>query len=120
MKATSNSATLWTTLRDFTTVVFVCVITAIVLFAFVERAHAGGTPLPPDEPYYDPAPRYPPPAYPPTAREAWHACQPDVRTYCPNVLPGGGRILSCLAGNKDRLTPRCRNVLVRAWAAYRR
>jgi hypothetical protein len=39
-----------------------------------------------------------------------------VLRYCPNVLPGGGRILSCLAGNKDRLTLGCRDALVRAWA----
>jgi hypothetical protein len=36
------------------------------------------------------------------------------------VLPGGGRILSCLAGNKDRLSPDCHEALVRAWLYYRR
>jgi hypothetical protein len=39
-----------------------------------------------------------------------------VLRYCPNVLPGGGRILSCLAGNKDRLTLGSRDALLRAWA----
>lgn len=120
MRTPPSPPTLWTTLRDFTAVAFVCILSAIALFVFVERAQAGGTPLPPPEPGYQYAPPYPPPPYPPSAREAWAACAPDVRAYCPNVVPGGGRILSCLAGNKDRLSPRCRETLWRAWAAYRR
>jgi len=120
MQTTRSGPTLWTTLCDFTSVTFVCVLSAIALFVFVERANAGGSLPPPDPPGYDYAPPYPRAPYPPTAREAWAACAPDVRRYCPNVLPGGGRILSCLAGNKDRLSRPCRDTLVRAWAAYRR
>jgi hypothetical protein len=36
------------------------------------------------------------------------------------VLPGGGRIISCLAGNRDRLTPPCEDVLRRAESFFRR
>lgn len=109
----SRAPTLWTTLRDFSAVVLVCIFGAIALFALVERAHAGGSPPPGYDYGYDGD-------YPPSPRAAWSACTPDVRRYCPNVPPGGGRILSCLAGNKDRLTLACHDALARAWAYYRR
>lgn len=35
------------------------------------------------------------------------ACRDDYRNFCPGVTPGGGRILSCLAENKEDLTPSC-------------
>ncbi len=110
---TGSSTSLWTTARDFGTVVVVCVMAAVALFALVERAHAGGeiAPYPPPPPPYSDYERGPEPA--------WMACRPDMRRYCPNVLPGGGRILSCLAGNKDRLSHGCRDALLRA-LAYRR
>ena len=113
MKTTNVAPTLLTTARDFSAVAAVSVLSAIVLFAFVERAHAGGTPHPNGEYGYEYGP-------PPTRHEAWAACRPDVRAFCPNIVPGGGRILSCLAGNKDRLSYPCRDALLRAWAAYRR
>jgi|JRHI01.1.fsa_nt_gi hypothetical protein len=100
----SRTPTLWTTLRDFTAVIFVCIVSAVALYALVNKAHAEG--LPP----------LPPAAYAEAPAPAWAACRPDVLHYCPNVLPGGGRILSCLAGNKDRLTLGCRDALLRAWA----
>jgi hypothetical protein len=111
---TVSTPTLWTTVRDFAAVVLVSIVGAVALFALVERAHAAD-PLPP--PAYDPPPYYE--DYPPSPRTAWEACAPDVHRYCPNVLPGGGRIISCLAGNKDRLSPRCRDTLLRAWMYYR-
>jgi Cysteine rich repeat len=107
---------IWTTLRDFTAVFLACIIGAIALFALTQRAHAAD--LPP--PAYQQPPAYDDGYYPPSRRAAFANCEPDVRRYCPNVLPGGGRILSCLAGNKDRLTYRCRDTLLRAWAYYRR
>jgi Cysteine rich repeat len=107
---TTSEPTLWTTFRDLIAVVVFSVAGAIALFALVDQAHAGGTPAAPAYEYDD---------YPPTVRDAWAACAPDVSRFCPNVLPGGGRIVSCLAGNKDRLTLRCRDTLVRAWAYYR-
>jgi hypothetical protein len=109
-----SEVTLWSAARDFVSVLVACILGAVLLFAAVEQAHAGGTP-PPYE--YDANDRD---AYPPTARESWAACAPDVRRYCPNVVPGGGRIVSCLGGNKDRLSHRCRDTLIRAWAYYRR
>ncbi len=108
----SRPPTLWTTLRDFSAVVIVCIAGAVALDAFINRAHAESLP-PPAFDAYRPGPG-------PGPRPAWTACEPDVRRYCPNVLPGGGRILSCLAGNKDRLTFGCRDALIRVWAYYRR
>jgi hypothetical protein len=118
---TNSIPSVWTTARDFAVVALVCIIGAIALFALVDRAHAGGS-LPPPHAYGDaPHPAYDEGYYyPPSPRAAFAACAPDVRRYCPNVLPGGGRVLSCLAANKDRLTYRCRDTLLRAWAYYRR
>jgi len=113
---TNSIPNIWTTLRDFAAVFLVFIIGAIALFALVERAQAAD--LPP--PAYGAPPAYDDGYYPPSPRAAFAACAPDVRRYCPNVLPGGGRILSCLAGNKDRLTYPCRDTLLRAWAYYRR
>jgi Cysteine rich repeat len=106
---TVTTPTFWTTARDFAAVVLVCVIGAIALFALVERAHAGGS-LPP----YPPAADYGG-VYERGPEPAWIACRPDVQRYCPNVVPGGGRLLSCLAGNKDRLSYGCHESLLRAW-----
>jgi hypothetical protein len=53
-------------------------------------------------------------------RSAAAACRPDIERYCTGVLPGGGRIISCLAGNRDRLTPPCEDVLRRAESFFRR
>jgi hypothetical protein len=90
-------------LRDFSAVVLVCIAGAVALSALLSPARAES--LPP-RPYDD---------YGPPPRAAWAACAPDVRRFCPNVLPGGGRILSCLAGNKDRLSYGCHDALMRAW-----
>lgn len=110
-EAASRAPTLWTTLRDFCVVVVACVACAVALYALASPARAGGD-LPPQPDYHSAPPTY----YAPPVRAGWTACAPDVRRYCPNVLPGGGRILSCLAGNKDRLTLACHDALVRAWA----
>jgi hypothetical protein len=103
-----RTPTLWTTMRDFGAVVVVCIVGAIALYALINPARAESLP---HRSYDD---------YGPPPRAAWLACEPDVRRYCPNVIPGGGRILSCLAGNKDRLTYECRDALLRAWAFHRR
>jgi hypothetical protein len=50
---------------------------------------------------------------------AWHACTPDARRYCYDVLPGGGRIVRCLVFNWDRLRPVCREGLKEARDALR-
>ncbi len=104
----TNTPTLWTTARDFAAVVAMCIVGALALFALIHPARAEGPP----QRGYDYYERESP-------RPAWLACEPDVQRYCPRVAPGGGRILSCLAGNKDRLSPACHDLLWRAWA-YRR
>ncbi len=39
------------------------------------------------------------------------ACGFDFRRYCSGVPLGGGRVLACLQGNADRLSPRCGSAL---------
>ncbi|HKE61191.1 MAG TPA: cysteine rich repeat-containing protein [Nitrospira sp.] len=39
------------------------------------------------------------------------ACEEDVKKLCPEIRPGGGRILQCLHGQESNLTPACRQVL---------
>jgi len=39
------------------------------------------------------------------------ACGEDVRSLCPGVAPGGGRIIECLVGQSANLSPACRSVL---------
>jgi cysteine rich repeat protein len=39
------------------------------------------------------------------------ACDEDVKKLCPDIRPGGGRILQCLHGQQSNLTPACRQVL---------
>jgi hypothetical protein len=84
-------------------------------------ASAGGSPGGEPPPYYD-GPQYdgPPNGGPFGIRAAAQACRPDIERYCAGVLPGGGRIISCLAGNRDRLSPPCEDVLRRAESFFRR
>ena len=39
------------------------------------------------------------------------ACGKDFRKLCPGVMPGGGRILDCLAKQKSKLSPACKKVV---------
>jgi hypothetical protein len=39
------------------------------------------------------------------------ACDQDVKKLCPDIRPGGGRILQCLRGQESNLSPTCRQVL---------
>ena len=39
------------------------------------------------------------------------ACKDDYEKYCKSVVPGGGRIIACLAKESDKLTPACKKVL---------
>jgi hypothetical protein len=90
---------------------------AVLLGALAPAAaSAGGPPRDEPPPYYD-GPQY---GGPLNMRSAAAACRPDIERYCTGVLPGGGRIISCLAGNRDRLTPPCEDVLRRAESFFRR
>ena len=42
------------------------------------------------------------------------ACMGDYEKYCKGVVPGGGRIIACLAKESDKITPACRKVLADA------
>lgn len=39
------------------------------------------------------------------------ACDEDVKKLCPDIRPGGGRIMQCLHGQQSNLTPECRQAL---------
>ena len=39
------------------------------------------------------------------------ACDEDVKKLCPDIRPGGGRILQCLRGKESNLSPSCRQAL---------
>jgi hypothetical protein len=40
--------------------------------------------------------------------EAKQACTPDIEKFCPDVTPGGGRLIRCLAPHFEELSPACR------------
>ena len=42
------------------------------------------------------------------------ACMGDYEKYCKSVVPGGRRIIACLAKESDKLTPACKKVLAEA------
>lgn len=39
------------------------------------------------------------------------ACMADFQKYCSGVMPGGGRVIECLAKQLDKLTPECKKVV---------
>jgi hypothetical protein len=42
------------------------------------------------------------------------ACMGDYQKYCKGTVPGGGRIIACLAKSNDKLTAQCQKVLADA------
>jgi hypothetical protein len=42
------------------------------------------------------------------------ACKGDYEKFCSGTVPGGGRIIACLAKSNDKLTPACKKVLADA------
>ena len=47
-------------------------------------------------------------------QEVRRACESDLQTLCKGVQPGGGRIISCLKQNYDKLSPGCQQALTKA------
>jgi hypothetical protein len=47
------------------------------------------------------------------AQEGGHrgACRADAEKLCAGVERGGGRIINCLAGQKDKLSDECRQMV---------
>jgi len=45
------------------------------------------------------------------AMEAKEACQDDVMKFCADVKPGHGRILKCLKGHENELSPDCKAMM---------
>ena len=43
--------------------------------------------------------------------EARAACTSDYQKFCSSVIPGGGRIQSCLQKNADKLDASCKSFL---------
>jgi hypothetical protein len=39
------------------------------------------------------------------------ACEADTKKLCPGIRVGGGRIIECLAKQKDKLTDACKKVV---------
>jgi hypothetical protein len=46
--------------------------------------------------------------------EAQQACAEDVKKFCKDIQPGGGRIAQCLEGHAGELSPACREKLTAA------
>ena len=42
------------------------------------------------------------------------ACGRDFGKFCKGTVPGGGRIIACLAKHNDELAPACQKVLATA------
>jgi hypothetical protein len=49
---------------------------------------------------------------PPGKLDRLSDCRADVQKLCPNVQPGGGRIVACLRQNKDSLSDACKQRLL--------
>ena len=39
---------------------------------------------------------------------AANECRDDLRTYCSDIKPGGGRLVDCLDKNQDKISARCK------------
>ena len=47
------------------------------------------------------------------------ACAADLQRLCPDVTPGGGRIMQCLKGRLDQVSDGCRSAVKARRAANR-
>lgn len=65
-------------------------------------------------------PALPPEAQNPAVQAAAQACAGDIQKFCPNVAPGGGRIIRCLVWNQAGVSEVCRAAIFNAKAALGR
>jgi len=64
----------------------------------------------------EPAQTAPAPAQQPSRQamaDAQKACASDVKTLCPDVQPGGGRILACLKEHKESVSDPCKQAIMK-------
>jgi hypothetical protein len=50
----------------------------------------------------------------PKVKAAMSACEGDRSKLCGTVIPGGGRIIKCLASQEDKVTPACKTAIYEA------
>jgi Cysteine rich repeat len=41
------------------------------------------------------------------------ACKADIKKLCPDVKPGGGRIMACMREKKDQMSAECKSDLAK-------
>ncbi|MBX9924979.1 MAG: cysteine rich repeat-containing protein [Hyphomicrobiaceae bacterium] len=63
------------------------------------------------------AQQLPPQANHPAVKEAAAVCATDIQKHCAGVVPGGGRIVRCLAANEQSVTPDCKASIMKAKTA---
>ena len=51
----------------------------------------------------------------PAARAVLGACKPDIARFCSAVVPGGGRIKTCMKQHLPELSEPCKEALFQAW-----
>jgi hypothetical protein len=53
-------------------------------------------------------------------QDALEGCSNELQSYCSNVTPGGGRLVSCAKAHVDKLSPECVSAINRAgyWVQY--
>jgi len=45
------------------------------------------------------------------AQQLRTACEADAKKHCNGIKPGGGRLLQCLKGKQNELSPACQTAL---------
>jgi Cysteine rich repeat len=49
------------------------------------------------------------------AQMVLNACKPDIRAFCSQVAPGGGRIKACMKAHLPELSEPCKEALFQVW-----